>query len=61
MTEPVMSSAPVRTEDLELTPLVAGQDSFTVEYDVTYDPYGTTAWKAKSSATARPTWPTMWR
>ena len=32
--------APVRTEDLELTPLVAGQDSFTVEYDVTYDPYG---------------------
>ena len=32
--------APVRTEDLELTPLVAGQDSFTVEYDVTYDPHG---------------------
>ena len=32
--------APVRTEDLELTPLVAGQESFDVEYDVTYDPHG---------------------
>lgn len=32
--------APVRTEDLELTPLVEGQDSFTVEYDVTSDPFG---------------------
>ena len=32
--------APVRTEDLELTPLVEGQESFEVEYDVTYDPYG---------------------
>ena len=32
--------APVRTADLELTPLVAGQDSFTVEYDVTSDPFG---------------------
>ena len=30
----------MRTEDLELTPLVEGQESFEVEYDVTYDPYG---------------------
>jgi len=32
--------APVKTQDFELTPLVAGQDSFTVEYDITYDPFG---------------------
>ncbi|MFM1932839.1 MAG: hypothetical protein RL226_2142 [Bacteroidota bacterium] len=31
--------APVTTQDLELTPLVTG-DSFEVDYDVTYDPYG---------------------
>jgi hypothetical protein len=32
--------APVKTQDFELTSLVAGQDSFTVEYDITYDPFG---------------------
>ena len=32
--------APVTTQDFELTPLVANQDSFTVEYDITYDPFG---------------------
>ena len=32
--------APVKTQDFELTPLVADQDSFTVEYDITYDPFG---------------------
>ena len=32
--------APVRTEDLELTPFVNAGEPFTVEYDVTHDPYG---------------------
>ena len=32
--------AEVRTEDLELTPFVDGDDAFSVEYDVTYDPHG---------------------
>ena len=32
--------AEVRTQDFELTPLVAGLDDFSVEYDVTYDPHG---------------------
>ncbi|NQX92214.1 MAG: hypothetical protein HRT74_08865, partial [Flavobacteriales bacterium] len=32
--------APTKTRDFELTPLVAGQDDFTVEYDIDYDPYG---------------------
>ncbi|MEO0403734.1 MAG: LamG-like jellyroll fold domain-containing protein, partial [Bacteroidota bacterium] len=32
--------APTKTRDFELTNLVAGQDDFTVEYDIDYDPYG---------------------
>lgn len=32
--------APVATQDLELTPFVAGQESFTVDYDIDYDPDG---------------------
>ena len=32
--------APVKTQNFELTPLVAGQEDFTVEYDITYDPFG---------------------
>ena len=32
--------AEVRTQDFELTPLVNGEDAFSVEYDVTYDPHG---------------------
>ena len=30
----------MRTQDFELTPLVNGDDDFSVEYDVTYDPHG---------------------
>lgn len=32
--------APVATQDLELTPLVSGQESFTVDYNIDYDPDG---------------------
>jgi len=32
--------APVDTKEFELTPLVAGQDEFAVDYDITYDPDG---------------------
>jgi hypothetical protein len=32
--------APVDTKEFELTPLVGGDDSFSVDYDITYDPYG---------------------
>ena len=32
--------AVVDTKDFELTPLVAGQDEFSVDYDITYDPDG---------------------
>ena len=32
--------APTDTRDMELTPLVAGDDSFTVDYDIDYDPDG---------------------
>lgn len=32
--------APVDTKEFELTPLVEGQSSFTVDYDITYDPDG---------------------
>lgn len=32
--------APVATQDFELTSLVVGQEEFTVEYDITYDPFG---------------------
>ena len=32
--------APTDTRDMELTPLVAGDESFTVDYDIDYDPDG---------------------
>lgn len=32
--------APVDTKEFELTPVVAGQDEFAVDYDITYDPDG---------------------
>lgn len=32
--------APTETQDLELTPHVAGSESFTVDYDIDYDPDG---------------------
>ncbi|MCH2199320.1 MAG: T9SS type A sorting domain-containing protein [Flavobacteriales bacterium] len=50
--------APVKTQDFELTPLVDNMDSFTVDYDIEYDPDGNYRFEGQVIAYGEPNFTT---